>query len=97
MKPVAFRYERPESVEEAVELLREYLGWFTGAETHEEWEQRVDAMWESRGLKRAVPFMLLRIAVTGSKQTPPLFGIIEVLGPDEVRRRIEGALMRLEG
>jgi glutamyl-tRNA synthetase len=81
----------------AVELLREYLGWFTGDETPEEWEQRVDAMWESRGLKRAVPFMLLRIAVTGSRQTPPLFGVVDVLGPDEVRRRIEGALLRLEG
>jgi glutamyl-tRNA synthetase len=81
----------------AVELLREYLGWFTGDETPEEWEQRVDAMWESRGLKRAVPFMLLRIAVTGSRQTPPLFGIVDVLGPVEVRRRIEGALLRLEG
>jgi glutamyl-tRNA synthetase len=81
----------------AVELLREYLNWFTGGETHEAWEQRVDAMWESRGLKRAVPFMLLRIAITGSRQTPPLFGIIEVLGPDEVRRRIEEALSTLEG
>lgn len=80
----------------ALEILTEYLGWFTGDETMAEWEQRVDAMWESRGLKRAVPFMLLRIATTGSKQTPPLFGVIEVLGPDEVRRRIEGALTRLE-
>lgn len=81
----------------AVELLHEYLGWFTGDDAMPEWEQRVDAMWQSRELKRAVPFMLLRIAVTGSKQTPPLFGIIEVLGPDEVRRRIQGALAELEG
>ena len=57
----------------------------------------MDTMWQSRELKRAVPFMLLRIAVTGSKQTPPLFGIIAVLGPDEVRRRIQKALAALEG
>ncbi len=80
----------------ATELLTEYLRWFTGSETMTNWEQRVDAMWESRGLKRAVPFMLLRIAITGSKQTPPLFGITEVLGPDEVRRRIGAALAELE-
>jgi glutamyl/glutaminyl-tRNA synthetase len=55
----------------------------------------MDAMWQSRELKRGVPFMLVRIAATGSKQTPPLFGVIEVLGADEVRRRIEGALGRL--
>jgi glutamyl-tRNA synthetase len=81
----------------AVELLREFLSWFTGEEAMEDWERRMDAMWQSRDLKRAVPFMLLRIAVTGSKQTPPLFGVIEVLGPNEVRRRIDGALSRLEG
>lgn len=81
----------------AVELLREYLDWFTGNEIAAEWEGRVDTMWQSRELKRAVPFMLLRIAVTGSKQTPPLFGIIEVLGASEVRRRIEGALEELAG
>ena len=61
----------------------------------EDWERRMDTMWESRGLKRAVPFMLLRIAVTGSKQTPPLFGVIDVLGPLEVRRRVEAALETL--
>lgn len=79
----------------AEDILREYLSWYTGEETMEDWERRMDTMWESRGLKRAVPFMLLRIAVTGSKQTPPLFGVIDVLGPLEVRRRVEAALETL--
>ncbi|HEX6510054.1 MAG TPA: glutamate--tRNA ligase [Chloroflexota bacterium] len=79
----------------AAELLREYLDWYTGDESDEEWERRMDAMWQARELKRAVPFMLLRIAITGSKQTPPLFGVTQVLGAAEVRRRIEAALSRL--
>ena len=39
----------------------------------------------------------LRIAVSGSKQTPPLHGIMDVLGPEEVHRRVEEALLILQG
>jgi glutamyl/glutaminyl-tRNA synthetase len=83
--------------EPAADLLREFLGWYTGEESEAAWEERVDAMWQARGLKRAVPFMLLRIAITGSKQTPPLFGITQVLGPAVVRARVEEALGRVSG
>lgn len=76
----------------AADLLRTYLDWFTGEESEEEWEQRMDAMWQQRDLKRGVPFMLLRIAITGSRQTPPLHGVIDVLGAAEVRRRVQQAL-----
>ena len=55
----------------------------------------MDAMWQSRELKRGVPFMVLRIAITGSKQTPPLHGVIEVLGADEVKGRVREALATL--
>jgi glutamyl-tRNA synthetase len=81
----------------ARELLSQYLDWYTGAEGEKEWETNMDRMWQSRGLKRGVPFMLLRTAITGSKQTPPLYGIVEVLGPTEVRRRVQGALDLLQG
>jgi len=80
----------------AVDLLREYLTWFTGEESEREWEEHMDAMWQTRDLKRGVPFMLLRLAVTGSRQTPPLHGVISVLGPQEVRRRARHALASLE-
>lgn len=79
----------------AAELLREYLGWFTGEESEEEWEQRMDAMWQAHDVKRGVPFMLLRLAITGSKQTPPLHGVVNVLGAEEVRRRVVDALAAL--
>jgi glutamyl-tRNA synthetase len=76
----------------ALDLLRDYLGWFTGDESDAEWEARMDTMWQSRELKRGVPFMLLRIAITGSKQTPPLHGVIAVLGAAEVKRRVHDAI-----
>jgi glutamyl-tRNA synthetase len=81
----------------AVTLLREYLDWFIGGETEEEWSGRMDAMWQSRDLKKGVPYMLVRIAISGSKQTPPLYPMIQVLGSAEVHRRIEVALKTLEG
>jgi glutamyl/glutaminyl-tRNA synthetase len=40
-------------------------------------------------------FMTLRIALTSSEQTPPLYAIIGVLGETETRRRIELALHAL--
>jgi glutamyl-tRNA synthetase len=81
----------------AIALLREYLDWFIGQESDEEWSGRMDAMWQSREIKKGVPYMLVRIAISGSKQTPPLYPMIQVLGSDEVRRRIEEALTTLEG
>ncbi|GAC1646152.1 MAG: glutamate--tRNA ligase [Chloroflexota bacterium] len=75
----------------AVDLLHEFLGWFTGHESAAQWESQMDTLWQQRDLKRGVPFMLLRIAITGSRQTPPLHGIIQVLGASEVRRRVEQA------
>lgn len=81
----------------AADLLREYLDWFTGDESAEAWESMMDRMWQSRELKRGVPFMLLRIAITGSKQTPPLHGVIEVLGAAEVKRRVGDAVRAVEG
>lgn len=80
----------------AAAFLREYLDWYTGEEAAEEWEAKMDAMWQSRGLKRGMPFMTLRVAITGTRQTPPLFPVVQVLGPEEVRRRVQEALARLE-
>ena len=36
-------------------------------------------------------FMTLRLAVTGSEATPPLFEVLELLGKDVVLRRIKAA------
>ncbi len=41
-------------------------------------------------------FMALRIAVTGSNASPPLFDVMHVLGRALVRRRIRGAMAQLK-
>ena len=56
----------------------------------------MDEMWQRRQLKRGVPFMLVRVAITGSTRTPPLHAVIDVLGPEEVKRRLDQALETLD-
>jgi glutamyl-tRNA synthetase len=47
------------------------------------------------GVKANDLFMLLRVAVTGKKVSPPLFETIEILGADESLRRIAAAREKL--
>jgi len=39
--------------------------------------------------------MALRLAITGTAMSPPLFEILHVLGGDEVRRRLRLVLDRM--
>jgi glutamyl-tRNA synthetase len=66
------------------------------SEPHEQWERRVRALAEQVGAKAGKLFMTLRIALTSSEQTPPLYDIIDVIGEAEARRRIELALRALD-
>jgi hypothetical protein len=60
--------------------------------THEEWEGGMRAIADSLGLKAGDLFMILRVAVTGSKVSPPLFESMEILGRDEILSRVNHAL-----
>lgn len=80
----------------AADLLREFESWYTGLEPQEQWEASMDQMAQARQLKRGVPFMVVRVAVSASKQTPPLFGMLQVLGPEEVGARVRQALAVLD-
>ncbi|HIE10978.1 MAG TPA: glutamate--tRNA ligase [Kiritimatiellae bacterium] len=58
-------------------------------------EREVRAAAERKGLKAAVYIHLLRVAVSGTDRGPGLFEMLEVLGRDRVRSRIERALREL--
>ncbi len=55
---------------------------------HEEIHKIFQEYLAEKGLKPKDVFMPTRIAVTGSKETPPLFESMEVLGKDIVQRRL---------
>ncbi|MBV8300110.1 MAG: glutamate--tRNA ligase [Candidatus Eremiobacteraeota bacterium] len=61
---------------------------------HDEWERSVRELAERTGIAAKKVFMLLRVVLTGSQKTPPLYEIIEVLGVTETNRRIHDAEQR---
>ena len=50
---------------------------------------------EARGVKVGDLFTPMRVAVTGSTASPPLFETLAVLGPERVLPRLDAAIARL--
>ena len=76
----------------ATEMLRAYLERYDPSDDHETWEARIREQASMAGVRAGKLFMTLRIALTGAERTPPLYEIMQVLGEDEVRRRLRLAL-----
>jgi glutamyl-tRNA synthetase len=62
----------------------------------EEAEALVKALAEQEGLKLGDLLMPLRVAVTGARVSPPLFGSLRLLGPETSLARIDRALEHLK-
>jgi len=83
--------------EKAAECLREARRALAAAEWKAEaLEGRCREVAEGLGLSASKVFMCLRVAVTGSRVSPPLFESMELLGRERTLRRLEVALARLE-
>lgn len=65
-----------------------YAAQWHASDTHDAWEQSVRAQADAAGVKPGKLFMTLRIALTASEQTPPLYDVLAVLGEAEARRRL---------
>lgn len=63
----------------------------------EEIETRARALAEGMGMKLGDMLAPLRVAVTGSKISPPLFESIRVMGAAKARARVAGAIRILDG
>jgi glutamyl-tRNA synthetase len=60
-------------------------------------EQRFRDMAEKLGTKLGNLLMPVRIALTGSRVSPPLFGSVRLLGAKTAMQRVESAISMLEG
>ena len=60
-----------------------------------ELEARLRALAEERDMKTGDLFMMLRVAATGSKVSPPLVATLDALGKDEVLHRVDYAASKL--
>lgn len=75
-----------EKLEESLKLFKEIKGW--GAE---ELEGKTRDLAKNLGWKAPNLFMVLRVAISGQKISPPLFESMEVLGREKVLQRIKNA------
>jgi glutamyl-tRNA synthetase len=86
----------PETALTALERSREALAELPEPWTQETWEERLRALAAELGMKAGDLFMVLRVAVTGSNVSPPLYDSMMVLGKDEVLARIDDATEKLK-
>ena len=107
----AFFFEEPEydlalfptkqlalpELRERLQAVRAWLADQPWPWTHDAWEAGLRAQAEALGFRKAGDlFMLLRIAVTGRKETPPLFDTMQALGHEVTFRRLDAALAALQ-
>jgi glutamyl-tRNA synthetase len=84
------RAEMRRLTEAAAEALRQSD--FTPADLAD----RLNAVLQQNQTKPAVLFPLIRIAITGSKSSPEIFGTLSVLGKEESLKRLDRALALLD-
>ncbi|CCJ32782.1 glutamate--tRNA ligase [Caloramator australicus] len=78
-------------LEKTIEELKMEDNWHA-----EELEKRMRDFCDRIGTKTKILFMLLRIAETGSKVSPPLFDTFEIIGKDSTIRRLTNCKKYLE-
>ncbi len=85
----------PKSARTALQRTRDLLENLPEPWTHEKWEGGMRALATDLGIKAGDLFMVLRVAVTGSTMSPPLFESIEILGKEETLGRLDRAIAKL--
>lgn len=100
------------SKEDMVEILEKYKTVYNENDTNEEWFPRIREMSEELGYAKAPKFYkknpeqfkghvgdvstVIRVAVTGRRNTPDLYEILQVLGKDKVMSRFDEAIKILK-
>ena len=77
------------------ELLAKYAATITGDASASEYEERAKAFLEAEGKKLKDLAQPLRIAITGTSVSPGIFEVIEIIGAETLKRRIDKFLAAL--
>lgn len=80
------------STQKATMLLEQYRKSFVYFETKQEWESKIRDQAAASNTKPGNLFMTLRVALTGAEKSPPLFEVMQLLGQEEVRKRLDSAI-----
>jgi glutamyl-tRNA synthetase len=84
----------PEQARDALRLARMALAEWDFAELTDDHEPLTELL-EPLGLRKGDLFMLIRVAVTGSTKSPPLFDTLRVIGRQRVLTRLDQAALSL--
>ena len=111
-EPTEFEWQENLSKVDMIEILKTYKGVYQDGEAQEEWFPKVRDMAENLGYAKAPKIYkknpdeykghagdvasVIRVAVTGRRNTPDLYEIIKVLGYEEFIERIDKAIAYLE-
>jgi nondiscriminating glutamyl-tRNA synthetase len=57
--------------------------------THEAWEEGMRSIGDKYEVKHGDVFMIMRVGIVGTPFSPPLFEALQILGKDEVLRRLK--------
>jgi len=99
MPPKEEFFPKKADLNQTLELLRKVqvmIRPIAEAPNDEEAENLIKVFAEKEGLKLGDLMMPLRVAITGSRVSPPLFGSLRLLGPEKATARVNCALKALE-
>ena len=74
------------------DLLNEFLATFDIRDDKDTWWNKIVAIATKIGVKNGDVAMNLRVALTGRTNTPDLYSIMQVMGENCVKERVQGAL-----
>ncbi len=110
--PAEFAYPENLSSADMAEILKTYKTVYRHTDTQEDWFPRIREMSEALGYAKAPKLYkkdpeafkghvgdvstVIRVAVTGRRNTPDLYQILQALGEETVMRRLDQAIAMLE-
>lgn len=94
-KNIEWKIKQTENTIEIIDdLKKEFFELFTAFDAnsknwkHEDWEPKMRAIGDKYSKKHGDIFMVLRLAIVGSPFSPPLFEAMQLLGKNEVLKRL---------
>ncbi len=83
---------KPDAMQAVEDLAQYAAGCGAKAPSDEEWEAKFNEIMETRGLKMRALAGAVRLGLTGSTISPPIFDILNLLGPERVAQRLREAV-----
>jgi glutamyl-tRNA synthetase len=77
-------------------ILSEFLGSYVFKDGKDLWWNKITEIASKLGIKNGDAAMALRVALTGRTNTPDLYSIMQVMGENRVRERVENAMTRIK-